>query len=308
VKTQGRGGRGGVEHYLPPRLKSNHSLSHQLNTKIGGTMNRRRTCILIITIALLVVSGVSFGFIGNQEKSPLPEAVFKLSAPGFVKQAFAGTTPLGDYLDSEAGISAYYDSEFSINLNNAKNAFRTIETQTEDYIIGSVAVPNYVEHFDPHVYVHTSGWIMAYYLRSDPVSKIVDTKGYTISSTLLKTVVGKVAAEAGVPFTDVTYYDFRYPNATNMILVAEDSGVGDKTFTIKIPSSYGYYERGWNVAGSSCTFRLNGVNNPNIIYNTFTHKYGTLTASQLLPEVDHTVELPSANRNYGVLIIIYREQ
>jgi hypothetical protein len=265
-------------------------------------MNRKTTHILIVAIAVLLVSVVSFSFLGDQEKSTLPESVFKLSAPGFVNQAFAGTTPLGNYLDSEAGISAYYVSGFSINLNNARNAFRTVETQTEDYIIGSVAVPNYVEHFDPHVYVHKDGWIMAYYLRGDPISKIIDTKGKTISSTILKTVVGKVA------FMDVTYYDFRYPNATNMILVAEDSNVGNAYFTIKIPSSYGYYERGWNVSGSFASFTLNGVKNPNVVYNASNHKYGIITASQLLPDIDHTVSVVSNYANYGVLIIIYREQ
>jgi hypothetical protein len=270
-------------------------------------MKRKITHILIVAIAVLLVSVVSFAFLGNQEESTQPEAVFKLSAPGFVNQAFAGTTPLGDYLDSEAGISAYYDSGFPINLNNAINAFRTVETQTEEYIIGSVAVPNYEDHFDPHVYVHKSGWIMAYYLRTDLVSKIIDTRGQTISSTLLKTAVGKVSAEAGVPFTDVIYYDFRYPNATHMLLVAEIWNDGNNTFTIKIPS-YGYFEQGWNVYRSSAvsSFKLNGVTNPNKVYGpgAATHNYGFITASQLPPGVDHTIEVVG----YGVLIIVYREQ
>jgi hypothetical protein len=165
-----------------------------------------------------------------------------------------------------------------------------------------VAVPNHVEHFDPHVYVHTSGWILAYYLRPDPISKIIDVRGKTISSTLLETIVGKVAAEAGVPFMNVTYYDFRYPNATNMILVARNGG----TFTIQIPGSYGYYARGWAVCCSispASTFRLNGVNNPNTQYSSGGHKYGILTAGQLLPDVTHTVDT-----GYGVLMIVYREQ
>jgi hypothetical protein len=265
----------------------------------------KRFHLFLVVVVVIVVLAVSFAAQGNPDKASLPDLVFELKPPLFAGQAYAGSTPLGDYLDSEAGISAYYDSGFSINLNNAANAFRTIESQTQDYIIGSVAVPNHVEHFDPHVYVHTSGWILAYYLRPDPISKIVDVRGGTISSTLLKTVVGKVAAEAGVPFMDVTYYDFRYPNATNMILVAENSGVGDNSFTIKIPGSYGYYASGWaHCCAANGHFRLNGVNNPNMQYSGNNHRYGVLTASQLLPDVTHTVQVIG----YGVLIIIYREQ
>jgi hypothetical protein len=187
-----------------------------------------------------------------------------------------------------------------------RSAYRTIETETADYIIGSVAVPDYVEHFDPHVYVHKDGWIMAYYLRQDPISKIIDVKGGTVSSTLLKTVVGVVASHAGVPFTDVTYYDFRHPNATKMILVAEQYSAGDYTFFIKPPSSYGYFQSGWAVYryGGGQNFYLDGVQNPNQIYNENWHRYGTITVSQLLPDVDHEVRV---NLGYGALIIEYRE-
>jgi hypothetical protein len=273
-------------------------------------MNRRFHQFLVVVVVVFVVLAVSFVALENPDKSSLPDYVLELKPPLFVGQAYAGTTPLGEYLDSEAGISAYYDSGFPINLNNAANAFRTIETQTEDYIIGSVAVPYHVEHFDPHVYVHVSGWIMAYYFRADPISKIIDVRGKTINSTLLKTVVGKVATAAGVPFMDVAYYDFRYPSATNMIFVAEDSSVGDNTFTIKVPGTYGYYERGWAVHRTTSLagfFKLNGVSNPNIRYSADNHRYGIITASQLLPDMVHSVEI-SASYSYGVMIIIYREQ
>jgi hypothetical protein len=267
-------------------------------------MNRRFHQSLVVALVIFVVSLFSFSALGNLDKSPLPDFVLELKPPLFVGRAFAGTSPLGEYLDSEVGIAAYYDSGFAINLDNVRSAFRTIEDETDDYIIGSVAVPDHLEHFDPHVYVHTSGWILAYYLKPDPIAKIIDVRGKTIDSTLLKTVVSIVASAAGVPFTDVTYYDFRYPNATHMILVAEDAAVGDNSFIIKIPGSFGYFERGWAVCCSvSANFNLNGVNNPNMVYSASGNKYGTITASQLLPDVDHNV----TTSHYGVLIIIYME-
>jgi hypothetical protein len=264
---------------------------------------------LIIGVTMILTLLVAFAVMDGRPQTAENSASFNLQPPKFASAASFGDTPLGMYLDSEAGISAYYDSGEPINLSNARNAFRTIETETAEYIIGSVAVPGYDEGFDPHVYVNTEGWIMAYYLRPDAIAKIVDVRNQTISSTLLKTVVGIVASHAGVPFMDVTYYDFRYPNATRMILVAEEGWVGDTYFTIQVPGSYGYYERGWAVYGGygGGGLSLDGVGNPGMIYNTYNHKYGSLTASQLLPDVEHSVVVQNTS-SYGVLILVYRDQ
>ena len=151
---------------------------------------------------------------------------------------------IGDKLDDEAGISAYYKTPDAIDLNDVRGLFRTIEMETSEFIIGSVAVPNYPEHYDVHVYVNINGWILSYYLKEDNVGKIVDVYHETINSTVFTTVIATVASAAGAPFTEATYYDFRYPNATNMILVFEDMDNGND-FTIQVPSDYGYFERGW---------------------------------------------------------------
>lgn len=262
---------------------------------------------LIIGVTMILTLLVAFAVVDGRPQTAENSASFNLQPPKFASAATFGDTPLGMYLDSEAGISAYYDSGEPINLSNARNAFRTIEIETGEYIIGSVAVPGYVEHFDPHVYVNNEGWIMAYYLRPDAIAKIVDVRNQTISSTLLKTVVGIVASHAGVPFMDVSYYDFRYPNATKMLLVAEDLAVGDNYFNIQIPGSYGYYERGWAVIRYSNIypeFFLDGVVNPGQLFWHNNQKYGTITASQLLPDIEHTVSV----NLYGVLILVYRDQ
>ena len=257
-----------------------------------------------LTLAVLITLLAAFGLVAGRPKETSQPNSFALKAPAFVSPAYAGSSQIGDYLDSEAGIAAYYNSGFSIDLNSVRSAYRTIETETADYVIGSIAVPSYEEHFDPHVYVHKSGWIMAYYLRADPVSKIIDTKGESINTTILKTTVGTMASAAGVPFTDVTYYDFRYPNATKMLFVAEDYANGND-FTIRLPSSYGYFERGWACYGSNCGFNLNGTWNPNNIFDTYGLKYGTITAGQLLPDIDH--KIISGGSGYAVLVIVYRD-
>jgi hypothetical protein len=259
----------------------------------------------LLALLLLILLVLPFTVVNRSKANIRKGFTLNLKPPNFVQEARAGNSEIGQYLDSEAGISAYYQSSVPIDLSQAKTAFVTIETETADYIIGSVPVTNYGDHFNAHVYVHKTGWIMAYYFRDEPVSKIIDIKGQTINTTLLKTVVGIVANAAGVPFTDVTYYNFRYPNATKMLFVAENYSNGN-TFTIQAPSSFGDFEYSWNVIGDyvGSSFKFDGITNPNMIYDGGSWKYGILTASQFLPDVDHTIAI---NNGYGVLVIVYRE-
>ena len=95
-----------------------------------------------------------------------------------------------------------------------------------------------------------------------------------------------------------------------MVFVAEDEDNGN-SFTIQLPSSYGYFDRGWaSSTGSNDYFKVDGINtlvNANYCGDSPASCYGTLTASQLLPDVTHTVEVYSYwNVAYGVLVITYR--
>ena len=191
---------------------------------------------LAALVAGALYAGTALGRAPAAPTLPGNSETTALQPPTFLKAAHAAdNADVLARIDEEAGISAYYKTPDAITINQVRSVFRVIETETADYILGSVAVPNYVEHYDVHVYVHRTGWILAYYLRVDAVSKILDVVAQTISTTKLKTVVSTVAITAGAPFTDVTYYDFRYPNATHMLLVAEDD-VSGNTFTIKLPS------------------------------------------------------------------------
>jgi len=268
---------------------------------------------LFIGAVIVVVLLVTFGLVYKPGTSASSNPAIHLQRPPFVGIANAGVglpspAGIGEQLDAEAGISAYYKSPDAITLSQVRGQFRTIETETADYIIGSVPVPNYIENFDAHVYVHKAGWILAYYLRSDPTSKILDAKARTINTTKLKTVVAAIAGAAGAPFTDVTYYDFRYPNATNMMLVAEDGDNGND-FMIQLPSSYGYFDRGWALlyGGSAGWFGVDGINKAPQAWCVSNVCYGTLTASELLPDVTHTIVANSDYiSSYGVLVLTYR--
>ena len=181
----------------------------------------RTLCFAALFLAALILS---FSFVNGSTGPTNEDNTFRLQAPPFVSAAGLPSRlaqGIGTLLDDEAGISAWYQSPDAINLSQVRGQFRTIETETSDYIIGSVPVPDYYEVADAHVYVHRDGWILAYYARTDPISKIVDAEHYTITTTKLKSVVAAVASAAGAPFTDVTYYDFRYPNASHLMLILE---------------------------------------------------------------------------------------
>ena len=110
-----------------------------------------------------------------------------------------------------------------------------------------------------------------------------------------------MASAAAIIYTGVNYYDFRYPNATNLLFVAEHVADGED-FTITLPSSYGYSEFSWGLldAGEATYFTIDGTRLSATYYDG--SSYGSITPSQLLPNTPHII---TAN-DYGVLVIVYR--
>jgi hypothetical protein len=276
----------------------------QISKPKEGKMKIRKVYSFLVVSLLLVI--LSFAYVNKPTTLAANDNALRLEAPRFVNVARADSSDLdiGSYLDDEAGISAWYQSPDAINLSQVRDQFRTIETETADYIIGSVPVPGYRETADPHVYVHRDGWILAYYMRSDTIGKIVDAGASSITTTKLKNVVAAMAGAADAPFTDATYYDFRYPNATHMMLIAESYSNGND-FTVQLPSTYGYFERGWAIndfGGGVWYFRLDGVNLSSTGSDMSNVAYGSITAAQLLPDVTHTVSVD----DWGAMVILYR--
>ena len=111
-----------------------------------------------------------------------------------------------------------------------------------------------------------------------------------------------VASEAGVPFTSAIYYDFRYPNANRLMLIAETWEDGND-FTVKLPSSFVYYERSWGLFGTDWwggNWVLDGMEVGRVCSGCTGQ--GALTAAQLLPDITHTI----AVNHHGGLALIYR--
>jgi hypothetical protein len=226
-----------------------------------------------------------------------------LTRPPFMQSAQASMPQdIAAMLDQEAGISAWMLSPSPINLTNAANAFRVIELQTSDYIIGSVDLVNYTEHYDAHAYVHKDGWIMAYYLRQDPVAKMVSIKEQNIISTNLSSIIGTIASFGGVPLSTINYYDFRYTNAEYILLVYENYADG-RYFTINMPTTFAYFERS---VASKWKVYLNGSDIGVVRYDGY-YGYKAITAAQMPAGVTHTILVDTNSESIAVLVIVYSE-
>jgi len=236
--------------------------------------------------------------------------------------------PLGNeetsFLEYEAGISAYTNVGGSIDLSSAKNIFRTLEAETSEYIIGSVQIPDYDEEEDVHCYVSEDGWIVAYYLNSDPTSKIVNWEYYSTNEQLINTKlsqgINEVCSNAGVLKGDIKYYDFRYPNANEMMIIAEaiwEGSTGEiDSFDITLPNDFIFYERSFSLycsltsSYSVSELKIDGDS----IYSLKNTKnyYDSLQPSQLSQDVSHNIELIKRTNEYSAQVflaiaLVYKE-
>ncbi len=271
-------------------------------------LKSKRMKVALVVLGLFLIGGLG-GLLGaylSGDSSQVAEGAHTLSlaTPAFAQGGVASTT----FLDEEAGISIYTDLAQSLDLATAKTVYKTIEKETSDYIVGSVSLPNLTESDDVHIFVHKDGWIVVYYLKAEPVSKIIDWNYYAggqLTSNKLKAGLSKMCSALGVTATTTKYYHFQYPYAIKFMIVIESEYGWNETDTCRltIPSAFTVYERSWSFytydTYSSSYFRIDGTT----IYtgdggqDSSITAYGQLTASQLSPDVSHTVTV--FNKTYA---------
>ena len=89
-----------------------------------------------------------------------------------------GATTVPTFLEEEAGMSMYVNIGKPIDLSKAKAVYKIIEKETTDYVVGSLSLPGLPQTDDVHCFVHKDGWIVVYYLKGEPISKIIDWNYY----------------------------------------------------------------------------------------------------------------------------------
>lgn len=160
----------------------------------------------------------------------------------------------------KAGIAAYVkvDNIGNIDISTLAEAYHTIEASGESYVIGTVKVPNEVDSNYPHLYVGLDGWIVAYYLKTEEASRIMQWKGYTVGSintTTLKDAIDYMCEKIGVTYSGpIKYYDFEFPDANKMTLVADSSDFYATVPGTLYEASYQVLLRSDCCSGSLCRY------------------------------------------------------
>lgn len=168
-----------------------------------------------------------------------------------IKPAKTETTPTTFPVD-EAGIAAYVklDNIENIDINALAEALHSVERQAESYVIGTVRVRlghrSYSASYDyPHVYIGMDGWIVAYYLKTEEASRIMQWTDYQpgpINTTTLKDAIDIISQKTGVTYSiPVKYYDFEFSEANKLTLIADrvdyDYGLSTNSFYVTVPGT-----------------------------------------------------------------------
>lgn len=174
-----------------------------------------------------------------------------ITSPGLAKEERSTTFPV-----DKAGIGAYVrlDDIEGIDLRAFANALSSVEELNESYVIGTLKIE--VAPYDsgspqlftePHLYIGSDGWIVAYYLRTEESSRIMQWKSYQpgkIETTTLKDAIDYIVQKVGATYSSpVKYYHFAFPEANKMTLVVDHND-----FYVAIPgtlyeASYGVFLR-----------------------------------------------------------------
>jgi len=269
---------------------------------------RLKSRIIKISLVIFVLGGIAVASVLWQGKSTDGKGLSDLGML-LTRPAFAQDTGV-NFLEQEAGISAWMNVGKSIDLVKAKTAFKTIEKDTNEYINGSITLPGYTETEDIHAFVHKDGWVVAYYMKTDPAAKIVDWNNYKIDNkikgTKLENCIIIVCTAISTATKDIKYYDFRNPDANKMMIMTAK----DKKMRIKLPIEYVFYERSYSILSYVNSWgRIKIDEKPigasvaagggNVYYI-----YSSLSPDQIPPDVFHTVSLELV---YGAVVLIYRE-
>lgn len=155
--------------------------------------------------------------------------------------------------EGEAGISAYINTNQKIDLEKLKTIYSRVDYVGDNYIIGVVPIADWGGDIDVHVYADTDGWLVAYLKKDEPVSGIMqwgdaDTDNPSlgvIKSTTLEDALYKAgdAAKVGIVDSDINYYDFEFPNANKMTIIAKTQPTsGSSIHQLEMPADYTLYD------------------------------------------------------------------
>lgn len=203
--------------------------------------------IVIGLMVVIVLAGYPLiqGWEGEQTTGG--SSVLALARPAFARTVGA------QFPANEAGISAHINKGRTIDLERARGLLSGIWIATEDQVIGTVALPDVEEYQWPHAFISRDGWIVVYYPRGQPLSKLMRWEGWSpgdaITTTTLRDALLLLVRELGFPIArvdaDMRYFHFQHPDATT-VLIALDWTRHSDTFQYSIPADVILYGAGWS--------------------------------------------------------------
>ncbi len=263
----------------------------------------------VLAALVLVASSVAmYGYNAGEAEKGISEGggrgVISFMPPPFIGIAGAAEAAGGGAgaagsptvsLSNGAGISAYLNAG-SIDLTQARTAYKSIDTETPEYIIGIVQISGVDESIYPRVYTNKSGWILAYLPKDEPASAIVQWEGYTggsINRTTLEDGISKVCNAAGKNYTrdNVSYYDFRFPDANRMLWVVEREQklYSTNSFNFTIQNELTVYNGSWSYDSNRAINWLKFDGNE--IASGSGQKHGYYNTTQLEKGTTHVVSI-----------------
>jgi hypothetical protein len=230
--------------------------------------------------------------------------------------AFAQTAGL-KFPMNEVGISAYVNMGVTIDLAKARGLFSAVEDATDTYVIGTVVLTGNAEDMWPHVYVSKDGWLLAYYPKTEPTSKLFQWYGYqrdvigttTLRDTLI-TLGRALSLDLSKIDTGMHYFHFQYPDATKLLFAVDTVGQDNDAFRYTIPSDVTLYDvsfshYGVGVGGTS----ISSIDGTNVLVGgAGTYVYCRQAEGQYLtPNAAHTANIYSSSGWAGLAIVfLYR--
>jgi hypothetical protein len=196
-------------------------------------MARRIILTLVMVLFLAVIGLVGWQSISHRDaKTSATEG----NSVSLVRPTFAQT---GSFLDQEAGIAAYVQVPSPVNLESVKGAFKTIEQEISDFVVGTVEITN--APLAPHTFVSSNGWVVAYFLRDESVGNAWPYgHGFKPPDAVLERALAQISPTVGGAQVPVSYFDFEYPGA-NKISVIHAPGTYDM-FEVQIPNGFQVFE------------------------------------------------------------------
>jgi len=268
---------------------------------------------LTLVVALVAAVVVVLSPIVRRDADTQPVAagqrplVISLAPPAFA-QTTGQSFPM-----NEAGISAYVNVGGTIDLAKARTLFSAPEEATDSYVIGTVPLVGSTEDMWPHLYVGKDGWLLAYYPKTEPTSKLVQWYGYqrdVINTTTLRDTLIAVGRSLSLDLSRIEpgigYFHFQRPDATKLLIVV-DTEDGTDEFRYTIPSGVTLYDAAWSHYSAGARYGTASSIDGTGMYSAGGGTYvvcRNVEGQYLSPNAAHTVTI-SGNGGWAGFAIVF---